>query len=97
MSCNCQEVAERGKEKIENSLAMELLKGYAKSAKRWFVAFLAVLICWLVTIGSFVWFLNQYNFESYEYVQDGQGNNNINNNVGGTVYNGAELENSEND
>ena len=56
MSCNCQEVAERGKEKIENSLA---LKNYAKSAKRWFVAFLIVLICWLVTIGSFVWFLNQ--------------------------------------
>ena len=59
MSCNCQEVAERGKEKIENSLAMELLKKYAKSAKIWFVAFLVVLICWLVTIGSFVLFLNQ--------------------------------------
>ena len=59
MSCNCQEVAERGKEKIENSLAMELPKNYAKSAKRWFVAFLVVLICLLVTIGSFVWFLNQ--------------------------------------
>ena len=56
MSCNCQEVAERGKEKIENSLAMELLKNYAKSAKRWFVAFLVVLICWLVTICSFVCF-----------------------------------------
>ena len=59
MSCNCQEVAERGKEKIENSLAMELLKNYAKSAKRWFVAFLVVSICWLLTIGSLVWFLNQ--------------------------------------
>lgn len=34
MSCNCQEVAERGKEKIENSLAIELLKNYAKSAKK---------------------------------------------------------------
>ena len=59
MSCNCQEVAERGKKEVENSLAMELLKNYAKSAKRWFVAFLVVLICLLVTIGSFVWFLNQ--------------------------------------
>ena len=59
MSCNCQEVAERGKEKIENSLAIKLLKKYAKSAKRWFVAFLIVLICLLVTIGSLVWFLNQ--------------------------------------
>ena len=59
MSCNCQEVADRAKDKIENSLAMELPKNYAKSAKRCFVAFLVVLICWLVTIGSFVWFLNQ--------------------------------------
>lgn len=59
MSCNCQEVAERGKEKIENSLAMELLKKYAKSAKRWFVAFLVVLICLIITICSIIWFLNQ--------------------------------------
>lgn len=59
MSCNCQEVAGRGKEKIENSLEIKLLKKYAKSAKRWFVAFLVVLICLLVTIGSLVWFLNQ--------------------------------------
>lgn len=59
MSCNCQEVAERGKEKIENSLEIKLLKNYAKSAKRWFVAFLIVLICLLVTIGSLVWLLNQ--------------------------------------
>ena len=59
MSCNCQEVAERGKKEVKNSLEMKLPKNYAKSAKRWFVAFLVVLICWLVTIGSFVWFLNQ--------------------------------------
>ena len=59
MSCKCQEVAERGKKEVENSLEMELPKNYANSAKRWFVAFLVVLICWLVTIGSFVWFLNQ--------------------------------------
>lgn len=59
MSCNCQEVAERGKQKVENSLKIKLLKKYAKSAKRWFVAFLIVLICLLVTIGSLVWLLNQ--------------------------------------
>lgn len=59
MSCNCQEVAEHGKKEIENSLEIKLLKKYAKSAKRWFVAFLIVLICLLVTIGSLVWLLNQ--------------------------------------
>lgn len=93
MSCNCQEVAEKGKQKIEESFAKELLKGYSTQAHRWFVAFIIVLILWFSTIGGFIWFLNQYNFESYEYTQDGQGTNNINNNIGGSVYNGADVEN----
>lgn len=93
MSCNCQEVAEKGKNKVEESFAKELLKGYSAQAHRWFVAFIIVLLMWFSTIGGFIWFLNQYNFESYEYNQDGQGTNNINNNIGGSVYNGAEVEN----
>lgn len=66
MSCNlnCQEVAENGKNKVEDSLAMELLKGYSSQAHRWFVAFIVVLCMWFGTIGGFIWFLNQYNFES---------------------------------
>lgn len=66
MSCNlnCQEVAENGKNKVENSLAMELLKGYSSQAHRWFIAFIIVLCMWFGTIGGFIWFLNQYNFES---------------------------------
>lgn len=93
MSCNCQEVAEKGKNKVEESFAKELLKGYSAQAHRWFIAFIVVLILWFSTIGGFIWFLNQYNFESYEYTQDGQGTNNINNNIGGSVYNGADVEN----
>lgn len=93
MSCNCQEVAEKGKNKVEESFAKQLLKGYAAQAHRWFIAFIVVLILWFSTIGGFIQFLNQYNFESYEYTQDGQGTNNINNNIGGSVYNGAEVEN----
>lgn len=94
MSCglNCKEVAEQGKTKVEESLAMELLKGYSSQAHRWFIAFVIVLCMWFGTIGGFIWFLNQYNFESYEYSQDSQGINNINNHIGGTVYNGAEAE-----
>lgn len=59
MSCNCQEVAEKGKEKVENSFAKELLKGYSAQAHRWFVAFIVVLIMWFSTIGMFIWYLNQ--------------------------------------
>ena len=65
MSCglNCKEVAEQGKTKVEESLAMELLKGYSSQAHRWFIAFVIVLCMWFRTIGGFIWFLNQYNFE----------------------------------
>lgn len=64
MSCNCQEVAEKGKNKVEESFAKELLKGYSAQAHRWFIAFIIVLLMWFSTIGGFIWFLNQYNFES---------------------------------
>lgn len=66
MSCelNCQEVAEHGKNEVEKSLAMELLKNCSLQAHRWFIAFVIVLCMWFGTIGGFIWFLNQYNFES---------------------------------
>lgn len=59
MSCNCQEVAEKGKNKVEESFAKELLKGYSKQAHRWFTAFIIVLCMWFGTIGMFIWYLNQ--------------------------------------
>lgn len=89
MSCNCQEVAEKGKQKVEESIAMQVVKDSTKNSKRWFTIAIVILCMWLATIGGFVYFLNQYNFESYEYTQDGQGTNNI----GGSVYNGADVEN----
>lgn len=65
MSCNCQEVAEKGKNKVEESFAKELLKGYSAQAHRWFIAFIVVLMMWFSTIGGFIWFLNQ--FKNYLY------------------------------
>lgn len=59
MSCNCQEVAEKGKNKVEESFAKQLLKGYSTQAHRWFIAFIVVLIMWFSTIGMFIWYLNQ--------------------------------------
>lgn len=59
------------------TLASEMLKELKLQAKRWFWAFITVLLLWFATIGGFVWFLNQYNFssETTEYTQDGQGLN----------------------
>lgn len=80
-TCKCEEIAEEGKSKVEKSLAMELLSEQVKNSRRWFSAFLIVLIMWFATIGGFIWFLNQYNFETYE--QDGEGVNNINTCIAG--------------
>ena len=92
-TCKCEEIAEEGRNKVEKSLAMELLTEQVKNSKRWFCAFLVVLLMWFATIGGFIWFLNQYNFETYE--QDGEGVNNINTCIGGGVCNGAEVQNDD--
>lgn len=87
--CKCGMAAKAQTEKIEQeSFAMEMLRESAKNAKRWFMAFIVILVCWLATIGSFVWFLNQYNFESYEVSTDGGGNAYYQNEVTGDIYNG---------
>lgn len=77
----------------EKSLAMELLKEVQIQSKRWMIAFIAVLIMWFLTIGGFVWYLNQYDFVSYS--QDGGGYNNINTGEQGDVINGAEIPDKE--
>ena len=87
MSCNsCNQ------EKEQTSFAMELLKGYSSQAKRWFIACMVILVLWFSTIGAFVWYLNQYDFESYETIieqdaSDGGDTNYIGND--GDIYNGV--------
>lgn len=41
------------------TLATELIKELRASSKRWFIAFIVVLVLWFATIGIFVWYLNQ--------------------------------------
>lgn len=93
MSCNCQEVAEKGKQQVEESFAKRLIKDYSIQAHRWFVICIVVLCMWLATICGFIWFLNQYNFESYS--QDGNGINCIHTNVGGGMCNGTEIQSND--
>lgn len=51
-------------EKEDKGLAMEMLGELKEQSKRWFRAFLAMLFLELVTIGGFIWYLNQYDFIS---------------------------------
>lgn len=71
-----------------DSFAMELLKGYSAQAKRWFIACIVILSMWLITIGGFIYYLNQYDFESCEITADGDSNANY---IGedGNIYNGG--------
>lgn len=87
MKCNINE-------KEENEVfVLELLSELKTQSKRWMIAFFIVLFLWASTIAGFALFLNQYEFESY--VQDGEGNNYLNRDVGGDVFNGAEIPENE--
>lgn len=46
-----------------------------RHVKRLWIALLAAITALVLTVGIFVWYLNQYDFTSYDYQQDGQGVN----------------------
>ena len=70
---------------FEEFFATSVIQQAERSAKRWFIAWLITLAALIVTNAYWIYVLN-----SYEYVyQDGEGENNYNNEVGGDVENGT--------
>lgn len=55
MPCNCQDVAEKGKQKVEESLAMRLVQDTRKQSKRWFVAWLVTFLALLAVLSGIVY------------------------------------------
>ena len=55
MPCNCQDVAEKGKQKVEESLAMRLVQDTRKQSKRWFVAWLITFLALLAVLSGIVY------------------------------------------
>ena len=55
MACNCQDVAEKGKQKVEESLAMRLVQDTRKQSKRWFVAWLVTFLALLAVLSGIVY------------------------------------------
>lgn len=44
---------------MENeTFATEMLRELKTSSRRWFVAFLVVLVLWFATIGGFLWYIS---------------------------------------
>lgn len=55
MSCNCQDIAEKGKQKVEESLAMRLVQDTRKQSKRLFVAWLVTFLALVAVISGIVY------------------------------------------
>lgn len=93
MACNCQEVAEKGKQKVEESLAMRLVQDTRKQSKRWFIAWLVTFLALLAVLSGIVYVVLTRNILVKNITQDGYG---INNYIGndGDISNGAKNTNN---
>ena len=75
----------------DDKLAYELLKEVGQHARRWFIAFIIVLILWFATIGLFIWYATLPSEEmTIDQTADG-GSQNIT--AGGNVYGGSPEDN----
>lgn len=77
-------------EKDNKSEAWIIVSELGRQNKRIFTALIIVIIMWFATIGSFVWYLNQYEFTTEIYdvnSEDGGFAGYIGNN--GDMYNGT--------
>ena len=73
---------------MEDKLATELLHEVKTSAKRWFIAFISVLVLWFFTIGIFMWYLSLPTEET-AVVENEDGNANyVSGNMSGVINNG---------
>jgi nitrogen fixation-related uncharacterized protein len=71
---------QENKNNENESLAMYLVKEYAKQAKRLFILLIISIIANILIVGAFLLYNSQYDYTDYEIQQDGQG---INNYIGG--------------
>ena len=79
---------------MEETLATELLKELKASSKRWFIAFIVMLILWFATIGVFVWYISLPVEDVAIENQDGNANY-IGND--GSIVNGEDTDKTESD
>ena len=76
--------------KVEISLATELLHELKASAKRWFIAFCVMVALEIATIGSFLWYIS-LPVEECVSVENEDGNANyIGNDLNGVLNNGED-------
>lgn len=81
----------------QETLATEMLRELKATSKRWFIAFITVLILWFATIGIFIWYISLpvEEYETYEVEQQSD-RNSANNVIGGDYYGFDTESNKEN-
>lgn len=78
---------------MENeSLATELLHEIKSQAKRWFIAFIIVLLLWFATIGAFLWYVSLPVEEIESTTVEQEADNNTNTQLVGGDYIGGKTE-----
>ena len=71
-------------------LATELLHEVKAHAKRWFIAFMIVLVLWFATIGVFIWYISLPT-ETSTVIEQESDDGSLNQVIGGD-YNGIKTE-----
>lgn len=73
------------------NFATEILSEVKVSSKRWFIAFLTVLVLWFATIGAFIWYIS-LPVEDYDVsIENDEGNANyVGRDLNGQIDNGED-------
>lgn len=72
---NCENCTVRKAEPVPYIVHEGVMARMERTIKRLWILVIVLILVIVSTVGVFVWYLNQYDFESYTYEQDGQGVN----------------------
>lgn len=78
----------KSNETSETTFATELLREVKATSKRWFIAFIVVLVLWFATIGGFITYLSLPVEDSISVENEDGNANYIGNDLNGEINNG---------
>ena len=79
--------------RLSNEAALAMAE---RTIRRMFILLLVVVIMWGLSMGAFIWYINQYDYEAYEITQDSNGVNFVGGSwLGVEVNNGSDSPSSQ--
>lgn len=74
--------------RLSNEAALAMAE---RTIRRMFILLLVIIVMWGLSMGAFIWYINQYDYEAYDITQDSDGVNFIGGSwLGVEVNNGTE-------